>query len=67
VAFDVEIIAIEEALKWYQNSSLQHLIIYSDSTSGIARASHSGAGPDQRPAKAIHTVLHALEQEWGTA
>jgi ribonuclease HI len=63
VAFGTEIIAIEEALKWYQNSSLQHLIIHSDSTSAIARASYSGAGPGQRLAKAIRTILHALEQE----
>jgi hypothetical protein len=41
VAFDAEITAIEEALKWYQGSNLQHLVIHSDFTSAIARASHS--------------------------
>jgi ribonuclease HI len=66
VAFGAEIIAIEETLKWYHDSSLQHLVIHSDSRSAIARASHSGAGPGQRLAKAIRTILCALEQEGRT-
>jgi hypothetical protein len=59
MAFDAE---IEEAPKWFQgsNSGFQHLVIYSDSTSAITRANHSGAGPGQRPAMNIRAVLSAL-------
>jgi hypothetical protein len=63
VAFDAEIAAIEGALEWY----LQHLVIHSDSTSAIARASYFDTGHGQRPAKGIRTILHALEQEGRTA
>jgi hypothetical protein len=64
VAFDAEITAIVEALKWFQeDSNLQHLVIHSDSTSAIARASHSGARPGQQPARAICGILSALEHE----
>jgi ribonuclease HI len=59
VAFDAEVTAIE----WYQNS----LVIHSDSTSAIARASHSEAGPYQRPAKSIRVILSVLGREGRTA
>jgi hypothetical protein len=42
-------------------------LIYSDSTSEIARANHSGAGPAQRPAKSIRAILSALGRERRTA
>jgi hypothetical protein len=67
VAFDAEITVIEEALKWFQNSDFQHLVIHSDSVSAIARAGHSGAGSGQRPTKSICTILSALEREGRTA
>jgi hypothetical protein len=64
VAFDA---AVEEAPKWFQYSSIQLLVIHSDSTSVIVRASHSGAGPGQRPARAIHAILADLQQAGRTA
>jgi hypothetical protein len=44
-AYDVEVEAIEAALSWYQtaDSNYRHMLIHSDSTSAIARKSHSGA------------------------
>jgi ribonuclease HI len=66
VAFDAEITAIEEVLKWFQGSELQHLVVHSDSTSAIARAGHSGADPGQQSARAIRAIFHTLEQEGRT-
>jgi len=44
-AFDAEVTAIESALYWFLHNRRDHqaLIIHSDSTSAIARASHTGA------------------------
>jgi hypothetical protein len=66
-AFDAEITAIEEVLKWYQYSDLRHLVIHSDSASAIARASHSGAWPGQRPARHTGAILSTLRREGRTA
>jgi ribonuclease HI len=63
VVFDAEITTIEEALKWYQDSQLQHIVIHSDSMNAIARASHSGTRPGQRPTKAIRTMLRDSDPE----
>jgi ribonuclease HI len=58
VAFDAEVAAIEEAIKWFlKRSNLPSLIIRSDSTSAIARASHTGAGPGQGHALNIHRIM----------
>jgi hypothetical protein len=69
VAFDAEITAIKEVLKWYQwqESGLRHLVIHSDTMSAIARSNHSGAGPGQRPAKNVCAILTALGREGRTA
>jgi hypothetical protein len=65
VVFDAEITAIEEALKWFvASSTLQHLVIHSDSTSPIARAGHSGASPGHS-CLALHP--QALKQSGRTA
>jgi ribonuclease HI len=40
VAFDAEVIAIEEALKWFKDSDqVKNLVIHPDSTSAITRTS----------------------------
>jgi ribonuclease HI len=62
VAFDAEITAIEETLKWFRYSTFPHLVIHSDSTSAIARESHSGARPGQRSARAIRAILANLQR-----
>jgi ribonuclease HI len=57
-AFDAEVSAIKEALDWFftegNGSGYRSLIIHSDSTSAIARASHTGAGLGQRHAIEVH-------------
>ena len=41
VAFDVEVAAIKEAIKWFrEQSNLPSVIVHSDSTSAIARRTH---------------------------
>jgi hypothetical protein len=49
-AFDAEIAAIKEVLKWFGTSPYLHMIIHSDSTSAISRAGQSGTGPGQQQA-----------------
>jgi hypothetical protein len=64
VAFDADVTAIEEVLKWYQFSDLRHLVIHSDFASAIARTYRSGAGPGQQM---ICAVLSELRYERRTA
>jgi len=59
-AFDAGVAAIEAAVDWYRYSDYQHLVVHSDSTSAIARVSHSGAGPGQSPARRIHETIGEL-------
>jgi ribonuclease HI len=61
-AFDAEVAAIEGALYWYLRSGGSNgaLVIHSDSTSAIARAGHTGAGPGQGPAVRIQRWVTAL-------
>jgi ribonuclease HI len=66
-AFDAEVAAIEEALKWFGSSPYLHLIIHSDSTSAIARAGHIAAGPGQQTAKRIQRMVACLPQQYQTA
>ena len=55
MAFDAEITAIERALAWFMASEHERrsLVIRSDSTSVIARAGHTGAGPGQQHALGV--------------
>jgi hypothetical protein len=47
VAFDAEVAAIKEVIRWFElrRRDLPSLIVHFDSTSVIARAGHAGAGP----------------------
>jgi ribonuclease HI len=66
-AFDAEVAAIGEALKWFGSSPYLHLVIHSDSTSAIARAGHTAAGPGQQSAKRIRGMVAHLPQQYQTA
>jgi ribonuclease HI len=66
-AFDAEVAAIGEALKWFGSSPYLHLVIHSDSTSAIARAGHTAAGPGQQRAKRIRGMVAHLPQQYQTA
>jgi ribonuclease HI len=61
-AFDAEVTAIEGALFWYVNNRniSPALIIHSDSTSAMARAGHTGAGPGQEHAIRIQRWVKTL-------
>jgi len=48
------------SLIWFRDSSLQHMLIRSDSQSAIARASHTGPGPGQRVARLIECIVRRL-------
>jgi ribonuclease HI len=65
--FDAEITAIEEALKLFRTSPFLHIIIHSDSTSAIARAGQTGAGPGQQRAKKIQSMVVHLPQHYQSA
>jgi len=66
MAFDAEVDAILAVTRWYQSTHYQDLIIHSDSTSTIARASHTGAGPGQDQAISIHDSVSSLLQNGQT-
>jgi ribonuclease HI len=68
-AFDAEVAAIEEALKWFSagTSPFLHMTIHSDSTSAIARAGQTGAGPGQQRAIKIHELVTNLPHQFQTA
>jgi ribonuclease HI len=66
-AFDAEVAAIGEALKWFESSPYLHIIIHSDSTSAIARAGNIGAGPGQPIARRIQDMVARLPQQYQTA
>jgi ribonuclease HI len=61
-AFDAEVTAIEGALFRYVNNRniSPALIIHSDSTSAMARAGHTGAGPGQEHAIRIQRWVKTL-------
>jgi ribonuclease HI len=61
-AFDAEVTAIEGALFWYVNNrnTSPALIIHSDSTSAMAKAGHTGAGPGQEHAIRIQRWVKTL-------
>jgi ribonuclease HI len=63
-AFDAEVVAIEGAIFWYLNNRNvgSSLVIHSDSTSAIARAGHTGAGPGQEHAVRIQRWVTALSK-----
>jgi len=66
-AFDAEIAAIEAVLRWHRSSRFRHLIMHSDSTSAIARAQHSGAGPGEQTALSIRLLLQDFKSSGGSA
>jgi hypothetical protein len=49
-AYDAEVSAIEGAIFWFLNNRNvgSSVVIHSDSTSAIARAGHTGAGPGRQ-------------------
>jgi ribonuclease HI len=63
-AFDAELAAIEKAISWFTEArpgqGWQHMTIHSDSTSAIARAGHTGAGPGQTVACNIWKMVRSL-------
>jgi len=62
-AFDAEVAAIEQVLKWFlRRSTHRHMTIHSDSTSAIARAQHEGVGPGQRRAINIQSLARACRR-----
>jgi ribonuclease HI len=67
-AFDAEIAAIEQAVQWFltADQDLRHLTIHSDSTSAIARASHTSAGPGQNIARNIRNTVCELRSQGRT-
>jgi len=66
-AFDAEVAAILRALAWFTGGGhgWKPLIIHSDSTSAIARARHTGAGPGQQ--RALETFKHVSKLRTRTA
>jgi ribonuclease HI len=60
-AFDAEVAAIEQAIRWFQGVDQRHMTVHSDSTSAIARAGHTGAGPGQGMARNIRNMVCSLE------
>jgi ribonuclease HI len=64
-AFDAEITAIQEALRWFKTTRFRLLVIHSDSTSAISRTSHTGAGPGQDQATRIHRWVSLLGRNHG--
>jgi hypothetical protein len=52
--------ALTRVVYWFRNAEQQYMTIRSDSTSTIARAGHTGAGPSQSVARNIRTVVHDL-------
>jgi len=66
-AFDAEVAAILRALAWFTGGGhgWKSLIIHSDSTSAIARASHTGARPGQQ--RALEIFKHVSKLRTRTA
>jgi hypothetical protein len=60
--FDADISAIAGALFWFLQNGWDYraLVIHSDSTSAIARAGHTGAGPGQEYAVRIQRWVSHL-------
>jgi ribonuclease HI len=56
-AFDAEVAAIEQVVNWFQGAGQQHMTVHSDSTSAIARAGHTGAGPGESRARNIRNMV----------
>jgi ribonuclease HI len=66
-AFDAELAAIERAISWFtepgQGREWQHMTSHSDSTSAIARAGHTGAGPGQNTACHISKMVRGMQDK----
>jgi ribonuclease HI len=69
-AFDAEVTAIEQVVKWFlsqgRNLNYRHMIVHLDSTSAIARASHTGAGPGQTTARNVRNMVCELRGQGKT-
>jgi ribonuclease HI len=69
--FDAEVAVIELAVEWfsskYADLPTRYMTIYSDSTSAIARASHTGTGPGQGRARNIRNMVCSLKNQGRTA
>jgi ribonuclease HI len=59
-AFDAEPVAIGQAIRWFYGADQRHMVVHSDSTSAISRASHTGAGPSQSVARDIWNMVCEL-------
>jgi ribonuclease HI len=66
-AFDAEVAAIEQVIAWFHGASQRHMLIHSDSTSAIARATHTGAGPGQTRARNIRNMICEVRHQGKTA
>jgi hypothetical protein len=66
-AFDAEIAAVEEVLKWFGTSLYLHMIIHYNSTSAISRAGQSGTGPGQQRARKIQGMVAHLPGQYQIA
>jgi ribonuclease HI len=67
-AFDAEVTAIEHVVKWFlsHGQDRYHMTVHLDSTSAIARASHTGAGPGQAIARNIRNMVCELRGQGKT-
>jgi ribonuclease HI len=67
-AFDTEVTAIQQAVQWFleTNQELRHMTIHSDSTSAIARAGRTSAGPGQTIARNIRNTVCELRGQGKT-
>jgi ribonuclease HI len=64
--FDAELAAIERVIDWFQGAGQQHMTVHSDSTSAIARAGHTGAGPGQSVARNMRNMVCSLRNRGKT-
>jgi ribonuclease HI len=65
-AFDGEVKAIKQVVDWFQGVDQRHMTIHSDSTSAIARASHTATGPGQRIARNIRNMVCKMKSHGKT-
>jgi ribonuclease HI len=60
-AFDAELSGIEQVVRWFlaqrRNLPYRHMVVHSDSTSGIARSSHTGAGSGPKTARNVRNMV----------
>jgi ribonuclease HI len=59
-AFEAEVAAIEDALRWFNTTYQPALVVHCDSTGAITRAGHTGAGSGQGHAIEIFRLVSRL-------